>query len=281
MKKNIKYNILGLLLLLFAFASCDTADQTPAEVISPDYKPTVTVTSDRTGSVNEGAVITYTITFDKIIDRAVTFSPTITGGTANEEDYVAIDPVTIEPYTKSVQFQVTTNTDAENEPTETLMIQLGIEAPAQSFLIHPDTVLAPINISIKDAGILKIKFQWTTFVTKDFDMVTWDATSTPLKELGDGGATTANPEYDSSIMLIDPVGNYYVSIMDWGEGVAFNYTFTITHPDNSVQTITGTFNGAAVSTYTNDQWTAWGGSYDSYRVLKVVNDGTKFVITKL
>lgn len=281
MKKNIKYNILGLLLVLFAFASCDTADQTPAEVISPDYKPTVTVTSDGTGSVNEGAVITYTITFDKIIDRAVTFSPTITGGTANEDDYAAIDPVTIEPYTKSVQFQVSANSDTEDEPTETLVIQLEIESAAQKFLIHPDVVLAPINLSIKDAGILRIKFQWTTFVTKDFDMVTWNATTTPLTEWGDGGATGKNPEFDNSISLVDPVGIYYVSVMDWGEGVAFNYTFTITHPDKTVQTITGTFNGTAVSNYTNDQWTAWGGSYDSYRVLKVVNDGTKFVITNL
>jgi hypothetical protein len=36
------------------FASCETADQTAAP-ISPDYKPTVTVTSDVTGKVNEGS----------------------------------------------------------------------------------------------------------------------------------------------------------------------------------------------------------------------------------
>jgi hypothetical protein len=38
------------------------------------HKPTVTVTSDVTGKVNEGSTVTHTISFDKPIERSVTFT---------------------------------------------------------------------------------------------------------------------------------------------------------------------------------------------------------------
>jgi len=77
------------------------------------------------------------------------------------------------------------------------------------------------------------------------------------------------------------VGTYYVNVMDWDAGIDFDYTFTLGYPDGSVEVITGIFTGTDKSGYVNDQWTAWGGSYDSYRILQVVNDGTKFTVTEL
>ena len=84
-----------------------------------------------------------------------------------------------------------------------------------------------------------------------------------------------------SIWLSDPVGTYYVNIMNWGEP-NFDYKFSLGHPDGTVQVIENTFESDNLGKYTNDNWLAWGGSgYDSFRVLKVVNDGTKFVVTEL
>ena len=86
MKKNIKFKLYGLLLFLFAFASCETADQDVSPIISPNSKPIVEITKPLTGSIVEGSVVEITITFDSAIDRAVTFTPTVTGGTADEDD---------------------------------------------------------------------------------------------------------------------------------------------------------------------------------------------------
>jgi hypothetical protein len=47
----------------------------------------------------------HTISFDKPIERSVTFTPTITG-TASEGDYEELKPVAIAPYTTSVELKV-------------------------------------------------------------------------------------------------------------------------------------------------------------------------------
>jgi hypothetical protein len=79
-----------------------TADQTAAP-ISPDYKPTVTVTSDVTGKVNEGSTVTYNI-FDKPIERSVTLPNN--NWRNSEGDYEELKPVAIAPYTTSVELKV-------------------------------------------------------------------------------------------------------------------------------------------------------------------------------
>jgi len=279
MKKNIKYNLFGLFILLLAFTSCDTAEQDVSPIISPDGKPMVAISTESNGSVYEGGSITYTVSLDQTLDRAITFTPVVVGGTADDHDYEALEPVTIEPYTNSVDFTVMLIDDETSEAKETLVIQLEIQGIAEKYLVNPNAVIDPINFEILNLAKLGIKFSWNN--TNDYDMVTWNATGSAPTEWGDGGATLANPENDHSIWTSDPIGNYYVNIMEWGYGEDFNYTFILTLADDSTQTITGTFKGTDVSGYTNDSWTAWGGGYDSFRVLKVVNDGTKFTVTKL
>lgn len=280
MKKYIKFEFLGLVLVLIAITSCVTAEQEVAEIISPDYKPKVTVTSNKTGPIIEGDVVKFTISFDKPIDRSVTFTPHIlTTSTADDHDYDALEPVVLEPYTKSASFEVVTHVDDVNEPTEIVDIQLEIESLADKFLVHPSVVLSPLKVSIKDVGKLKITFDWDN--TKDFDMLLYSDTPTyPATLWGAAGATLAKPEVDNSIWLVDPVGDYYVTILDWWEGMDFSYTFTIVHPNNTTQTIIGTFDGTnyPYSYFTGPS--SWG-SPDCYKVLKVVNDGTKFTVTKL
>jgi len=282
MKKYIIYNLLGLFLLLFTFTSCEfeTADQDPSDIISPNNKPTVTVTTNASGTINEGETVIYTITFDKPIERSVTFTPMVSG-TSDDHDYL-LESVSVAPYTTSVQLPIEVFEDYEIEGTETLSIQLEISSIAEKDLVHPDTVLAPIDLTINDYvddNKLVINFAWNEDI--DFDILTYSDTDVyPATLWGTGGATGANPEIDHSIWLDDPTGTYYVCILVWWEGINWDYTFTLAYPHGSVETITGTFDGTNYPYASFTGPSSWG-SPSAYQVLKVVNNGTNFVVTKL
>lgn len=282
MKKNINFNLFGLLLfVLFAFTSCEEAEQDVSPIISPDNKPMITI-SDFTGTALAGNTVIYTISFDKPIDRAVTFTPSIIGGTADESDFEALEPVTMQPYTTSVEFPVTLIQDYIVGPDKTLEIQLEILGVAEKYLVNPNAVIPPINLTfgMADPTLLIVNFAWNT--EDDMDIVTWsDTNDYPSQLWGTGGATSANPEVDHAIWLSDPVGDYYVSIIDWDQEVTFNYTFTLGHPDGSTQTISGTWNPANAGNYVTDVGPGAWGNPALYRVLKVVNNGTSFVVTAL
>jgi hypothetical protein len=284
MKIFSKINIIGLVFLMCFFTSCEieTAEQDAAKTISPDGKPTVTLTTDFSGTAIEGETIAYTIVFSKPLERAVTFTPSIIGGTADSEDYEELSSVTMQPYTTEASFSIVLNSDYLIESTETLDIQLDILGIAEKYLVHPDTVIPVINISFDNASdptLLTINFAWDNDL--DMDMLTYSDTGAYPETLwGTGGAGSGNPEIDHSIWLADPTGDYYVTILDWWEGVDFNYTFTIGYPDGSKETISGTFDG---TNYPYDSFTgpaSWG-SPSAYKILKVVNNGTNFVVTAL
>ncbi len=283
MKLYSKIKYLGLALLITGFVSCNSEEQEVDPIISPDYKPKVTVSTNFTGAAKENNKIVYTISFDKPIDRSVTFTPKVVGGTAElHEDFEIEESVTLQPYTKSVQFTVNLLKDYLIEPSESIDIQIEIESIADKFLVSPETVFAPIKINFTDfvdSTLLTINFGWNN--TLDMDMLVYSDTSAyPATLWGTDGATGANPEIDHSIWLEDPTGNYYVTILDWWEGVNFNYTFTLLHPNGTVQTITGTFDGTTYP-YTYFVGPASWGSPKAYKILKVVNNGTSFVVTKL
>ncbi len=268
---------------MVSIVACDTATQDVEPVISPDNYPVVSFTaSSSSTSLTEGDTLIYTITMDKMIDRSVTFSPVVTGGTADEDDYTA-EPAVLQPYNTEVKFYIVASEDGLPEESETLDMEIKVLSIADRYLVNQNTVFPSVSltlVSVNDPTLLTIAFSWPT--EDDMDIVTWsDTPDYPHTEWGDGGATGSNPEIDKSIWLSDPAGTYYVNIMDWDAEIDFDYTFVLGHPDGTNQVITGTFTGTDKSGYTNDHWTAWGGSYDSYRVLKVVNDGTKFTVTSL
>ncbi len=165
---------------------------------------------------------------------------------------------------------------------ETLSIQLEILGIAEKYLVHPDTSFAPIDLTINDYvddNKLVINFSWNEDI--DFDILTYSDTDVYPETLwGTGGATGANPEIDHSIWLDDPAGTYYVCILDWWEGIDWDYTFKLGYPDGTTETITGTFDGTNYP-YTSFVGPSSWGSPSAYKVLKVVNDGTKFVVTQL
>lgn len=285
MRNLIKFNLIGLLLIFAGLVSCDlleTAEQDASPVSSPDGYPVASFTSSISGTtVTEGDTVVYTITTDRMIDRAITFDARLIDGNVTDHDY-AVLPAVLQPYSKSVKLYIIFFDDGvPMAASKTAKFEIGVYGIAEKYLLNPSQQFPTISYTIKnynDPTLLTIIFNWDS--ADDIDIVTWsDTPEYPATEWGDKGATTAKPEIDKAIWLSDPKGTYYVDIMDW-DAPKFNYTFTLGHPDGSVQTITGTFD-RATKNYTVDNWTAWGGSYPSYRVLKVVNDGTKFVVTKL
>jgi hypothetical protein len=281
MKKYIIYNLLGLFLVSFLFVACDGAEQDASPIVSPDNNPTVTITSDRTGSVIEGETITFTITFDKPIEETVTFAP-IVGGSLDDHDYEMPESVILQPYTTSVDFQIDLFEDFDIEGQETLSIQFDIPGIAEEYLVQPGTTFEVFEYDVKDfvdPNKLVINFAWDT--DDDFDMVTFsDTPAYPATLWGTGGATSHNPEIDTSIWLDDPAGTYYVCIIDWDAGINWDYTYTIAHPDGTVQTIKGTFNGTTYP-YTYFVGPASWGSPNCYKILKVENTNAFFTVTAL
>ncbi|MFZ5429977.1 MAG: hypothetical protein ACOZDD_07080 [Bacteroidota bacterium] len=279
--------ISGAILMVVSMVSCDmlrTAEQDVEAVVSPDKNPKVTYTANITGnSVTEGQKFIYTIKLDKPIDRALTFSAMQTGGTAVEEEDFLVSPVILQPYTTEAKLEIEIIADDYPEVEETASFEIGIFGIAERYLINPEST-NPIKLDLKlvnknDPGKLTIAFEWPDH-SVDLDIVIWsDTEDYPMTEWGDAGATGNNPEIDKSIWLADPPGTYYVNIMDWDED-PFTYKFSIGHPNGTVQFIEGTFDRTK-NTYVNDLWTAWGGKYDSFRVLKVVHTGTSFTVTKL
>ena len=280
MKINSKIKIMGLAFLVGTFAACDTADQEVSPMVSPLDKPMVTFTTDFTGDATEGDIITYNITFDKPIERSVTFTAVPVDGSADDHDYFS-EPVVLAPYTKSADLDIQVLADGFPEFAEDVSFDISILGIADKFLVHPDVAFPTFNVAVanyNDPTLLSIGFGWDNDL--DMDMVTWSDTPTyPMEPWGTEGAGSGNPEVDHSIWLSDPVGTYYVSLLDWWEGVAFNYTFTLGYPDGTVELIEGSFDPEG--TYAEDVWLESWGSPIAYRLLKVVVDGTSFVVTAL
>lgn len=278
MTKYFKYKLIGLALIVASFVGCDTADQDVSPIISPDGKPVATFSIDRTSGL-EGESLVVTITTDKTIDRAVTFTPSISGGLADNSDF-KLDPIVLPPYYKEVTKELVLNVDDFPEATENTQITFSVKGIAERYLLNPSQTFPALSFDIEnvnDPTLLSIAFGWNT--EDDIDMVIWTDTDTyPWQAWSSNGATGANPELDYTIWTSDPNGDYYVSIIDWGAG-PFDYTFSIGHPDGTVQIITGTFD-ETVKTYTIDPWVAWGAP-NTYRVLKVVHTGDTFTVTAL
>jgi hypothetical protein len=289
MKKYIKIKLIGLALIGVIIAGCGkTASVDPAPVVSPDGYPVATFTTDFAGTdVTEGDTILYTITLDKTIDRSITFHATQTDGDAElHADYEATDGV-LAPYTLETEVMVVITDDGDPEDAETLSFEVGATSIADRYLVHPDVVnpTQALNVAnLNDPTLLTIKFEWDT--DSDIDILTspgYLATDT-VDYWGTGGATGANPEFDYSIWLADPVGTYWVYILNWGDPTPFNYTFTLGLPDGTNQSFDGSFDYAtAADDYERDIMgiSSWGYP-ECYRAIEIVVDGSDaFGITVL
>jgi hypothetical protein len=170
MKKYISYKIIGLALLVLGIVACETADQDVSPVISPDGYPVATFTNETGNSVTEGDTIFYTITIDKMLERALTFSLNQTGGTATEDNYTC-DAVVLAPYTKSVQLMIITYKDYDPTPSWTIEGEIGVFGIAEKYLLNPSTVNPIVSFTINNfvSPDLEVEFYWDQEVLIDGD----------------------------------------------------------------------------------------------------------------
>ncbi|MDF1571341.1 MAG: hypothetical protein P1P82_06965 [Bacteroidales bacterium] len=279
MRNIFKYLLFGLALMMVVIAGCDTASQEVSPVISPDDYPVATFTTDFSADeITEGDSIVYTITTDKMIDRAITFHVTQKAGSVDDHDFT-YEPAVLQPYTTEVELKIFFLAENLVEETEDISFEISPISMADKYLLNPSTEYPEHDLNIvnyNDPTLLTINFYWDD--ENDNDIAVWSDTDDYPQTLWSlGGATTAVPEMDMSIWLADPAGDYYVNIFDWGNP-SFNYTFVFGLPDGTMQTVEGFFDVDNLDQYTLD--VAYD-AYDTYRVIKVVNSGTSFTITKI
>ncbi len=277
MKTYINFKVIGLLLIIFGAFGCDDTELTP--VAGTESYPAVTfsVNTDAT-EVEENDTIIYTITLDRPIDSDLEFSARILDGDADDSD-IEVIPALVAAYDTTAQLQIIFSDDHKIESPESIKIEVGIFDIGTKYLVKPTTVNPIIEKTInEDSEYCALSLGWTTDDDIDFFIYKEDD-AWPYAEHSAEGATGANPEYDSSVKMSEP-GTYYVNFMTWGAD-AFDYTFTFRTPDGTISTLDGHFQSDNLKAYYNDPWFSWGKQYSTYRVLKVVNDGTNFTFTKL
>ena len=277
MRKYLKFNILGLVLIVMALVSCDQASQDVEPVIDPGTYPVATFTTSFTGStVTEGDTIKYTISVDKQLDRALTFDVKLTGGTADEHDIITNAPVVLAPYTSEIELYIIIARDNFPEVTETLEMEIGVFGIAEKHLLNPSTVNPKPSVSITNYNRpdrFTIALGWTT-VKDDLDLFAISA------DYGDWGlaGSSDNPEIMMDIWPDDPDGVYYITIDPYHVyQPTVNYTFSIGHPNQTVQFFSGVFDYTNRNTaYTIDYFAYWG--VNTYRLLEVTNSGGTFTV---
>lgn len=283
MRKNLKYHIIGFALLFLGIVACDTATQDVSPIVVPDDSyPIVTgLTLNTTGTIREGDIIEYTISIDRPIDRAINFSAIVDedATTLVEGDDFDFEGGTVAAWETEGILRIVSHKDFIGEPAGVVAFQLTVESVAEKYLLHPDNVFPSAEVTINPGLWLDISMDWNSEDDIDIVILKEDAGALYNMPYSGQGATLAQPEGSYEIGR-DSIGTFYVGIMHWG-AAAFDYTFTIGSASDGIETITGTFNSDYLRAYYIDSWTGWGRSYNAYRILKVVNDGTNYTVTKL
>lgn len=278
--KKIKYNILGLaILVLLGLVGCKyTQDVEP--VISPDGYPVATFTSSNSSTtVYEGDTIYIVITVDKMLDRDITFSPTVLeGSTADDLDFVVAE-ATLGAYTTEVSTMlIIADLDGPGgepappgipEQDETLNLEIGATALGEKYLLNPSTQNLVLNLTIKnvnDPSGLTIALGWIN-PDDDIDMLQmYDDVDNlfPDNQNGEGlvawnaAASSANPEV-FMIYSDDPPGRYLTGIDPYYvSGDMVDYTFSIGYPDQAVEFYDGVFDMNALESYPTVDFDVWG-----------------------
>jgi len=232
MKKNFKYKIIGLALLVVSIVSCETADQDVSPIVEPDDSyPVVTYTLENTGTITEGDTIVYTITLSTAIDRSLTFNAQVDEDLSTAEEHVDFDieTGTMAPYETEAQVFIITykNIDTEDKVDEIIAFEFGISSLAEKYLVHPSTVHAKPSISLKnyESDDLVLEFSWNVDI-----------------DLGDIGVYPASANVDFDIFMSD--ADSYDSSDPWASVNWAAYAATGAHPE--VITLSGMPDGEYV-----------------------------------
>ncbi len=153
--------ILAVTLIIAGFTACEYS-QDVDPVISPDGYPKFTVTpAEDYSNVKEGDTLTYTITLDKMIDRALTFRYKIVDGDANAADF-ELKPAVIAPYSTSSTLQIIIPQDWDAEETESVKLEFGVFSIAEKYIVNPAVVNPVYDLTIDNyvSDVLTITIGW-------------------------------------------------------------------------------------------------------------------------
>jgi len=207
-----------------------------------------------------------------MLDRALTFSAKINGGSAGEDDYLA-ESVVLAPYTTEAKLYIIAIADDFPEVAEDVQMEIGVFGIADKYLLNPGTVNPTLNLSLtnyNDPDVLTVAVGWANH---DDDLDVYALLGT---ERWGAAAGSDNPEILTSIWPTDPNGTYYVGIDPYFTNQALvEYTISIGYPDQTVQFITGTFDTENLDSYTQDLY----GTAPIYRLLTIVNLDGVFTVT--
>jgi hypothetical protein len=222
MNKYLKYKLIGLAFVAVVIAGCDTASQEVEDPISPDGYPVATFTAETSAtSFDEGDTIRYTIELDKQLDRSVTFTAKIIGGSATDDDFEII-PGVIAPFTSSATLEIIIVVDTDADPNETAEFEIGSFSLADKYLLNPTTTNPTMSFTIANYAteILEMSFSWDRDV-----MVNPGYADYPDHE----NTYHAGAWVDFDIFLADGAG--YDNDDPWATFNAINYAATGSEPE--------------------------------------------------
>ncbi len=281
MTRYFKYCVIGLMFFAVGLVSCNTAEQDVSPIISPEGYPVATITNSiTTNDVTEGDTVYFYIKTDKWLDRPVTFTLHITGGSADADSDVEFiseeGSALLAAYTDStaIVFVITEDNFPEND--ETLEYKISVDQLSDRYLINQNSVLPSGTLTLKnhnDPGKLTIAFGWPS-PDDDFDCyannsagVSWGL-----------AASSANPEIMTDIWAADPDNTYYYGVDPYDVSTAVtSYTISIGYPDQRVEIITGSFDLNNLGSLTQDYFSYYATYF--YRLLTIVKSGSNFTIT--
>lgn len=283
MRTKNKFKLLGLTLMLFGFAACDTAEQNVSSIVSTEDYPVATFSSNvnSNNTVTEGDTLRFMIKTDKWLDRSVTFTFKITGGTADETDLTFLDAdgigaAVLAPYTDSIELFVVINEDNFPELDETLSYEIGAYSNSDRYIINPITEYPSGTITVKnhnDPGKLTIAFSWPN---PDDDFDTYAITASGIS--WGLAASSDNPEIMTDIWVADDDGTFYYGIDPYSvETIETNYTISIGYPNQDVQFFEGVFDLNDLAGYPVDYFSYYDTNF--YRLLTIVKSGSSFTVT--
>jgi hypothetical protein len=253
MRKYIKFNILGLMLIVMALVSCDQASQDASPIVDPSGAPLPTfVTEFNATNVNEGDTIIYNISLNKQLDRSVTFSARVIGGTASDEDFV-VTPATVKPYSNNATLTIVVDQDYAADDAETVNLEIGVFGIADNFLVNENTVNPVLNFSINNFvdDTLEMVFEWdkdifvnagyedypdygweeSAYDYVDYDIWLADATDFDINDpwatyMGYLAGTGDTPETAVLTLTDLPVGSYVIMANLWYNGFVEDFAAT-------------------------------------------------------
>ncbi|MFV0378521.1 MAG: hypothetical protein ACK5JD_14600 [Mangrovibacterium sp.] len=260
MNKHFKYKLLGIFIVLVSISSCDTlrtTEQDASDYVLPNGYPKATfATSVQSGAtVSEGDTIQCVITIDQMIDRSLTYSAKVVGGTSDDADIEVTEGI-IAPYTLSTTVEVVIPQDWDAEETEEMQLEIAMYSLADKYLVDSDYSKTELDLTVENyvADNYTITFNWSKEITVeelqereldagdytiviedtvevvvdaadevDFDMLLADSEGFDINDVWattiEDAATGDHPEVIESSGL--PDGDYVLGFDLWTNGLAY------------------------------------------------------------